>query len=223
MLFTTRSLPTRPEGGALQVGFVGSASYGMLQRLIPIFRAEYPGVELALREMTSTRIVECVDDGELDVGLVRTPLLQGTHASLLPLERDEFIIALPRASLLAAEPELRIASLASEPFVMYASGQALGLRAAAMLLCQAGGFVPRITQEAVQIQTLLSMVESGLGVALVPSVMQRFQSPQIAYRRIADLPASAQIGLSLVYRADMESGAAQRFRAVAARVFGDQV
>jgi DNA-binding transcriptional LysR family regulator len=210
-------------GGTLQVGFVGSASYGMLQRLIPIYRAEYPGVELGLREMTSTRIVEHVDGGELDVGLVRTPLLQGTRASLLPLERDEFIAALPRANSLATMPELKISSLANEPFVMYASGQALGLHAAAMLVCQGGGFVPRIAQEAVQIQTMLSLVESGLGVALVPSVMQRFQSPQIVYRRLVDMPASAQTGLALVYRADMESAAAQCFRAVAARVFGNKI
>jgi len=164
-------------------------------------------------------IVEWVDDGELDVGLVRTPLLQGTHASLMPLEHDEFVAALPRANPLAVQPELKLASLASESFVMYASGQARGLRAAAMLVCQGGGFVPRIAQEAVQIQTLLSLVESGLGVALVPSVMQRFQSPKIAYRRIVDLPPSARTGLALVYRPNMESAAARRFRAVAARAF----
>lgn len=206
-------------GGNLQVGFVGSASYGMLQKLLPLFRAEYPGVELGLRELTSTRILESVDGGELDVGLVRTPLLLGTSASLLPLERDEFIVALPRANTLASQAELNLASLAREPFVMYASGQALGLRAAAMLVCQGAGFVPRIAQEAVQIQTVLSLVESGLGVALVPSIMQRFQSKNIAYRRIVDLPASAQTGLALVYRPGMESAAARNFRQVAARVF----
>ncbi|AUL48854.1 LysR family transcriptional regulator [Bordetella trematum] len=205
-------------GGTLSIGFVGSASYGLLQRLIPVFRARYPGVELGLREMTSTRIVESVDGGELDIGIIRMPLLQDTLGCLVPLEEDRFVLAIPCSNALAKQSSVTLASLSEERFVMYASGQAMGLRAAAMLACQRAGFVPRITQEAVQIQTLLSLVESGLGVALVPSVMERFQSPRIVYRHLADPPETAQIGLSLLYRPDRESVAAHNFRMVACRV-----
>lgn len=206
-------------GGKLHVGFVGSTTYGMLQKLVPIFRAEYPAVELILREATSTRIVHQIENDELDIGLVRTPLLESTRARLVPLESDAFIAALPLGNRLAGRADLSLADMADEPFVMYTRHYAAGLQSAAMLACQHRGFVPRVAQEATQVQTVLSMVESGLGVALVPSVMQRFVSPRILYRRLIDLPAAADIGLALAYRPEVESGAAQRFRLLAVREY----
>lgn len=206
-------------GGSLHVGFVGSTTFGMLQRLVPIFRAEYPGVELILREATSARIVQMVEEDALDIGLVRTPLLQSSQACLIPLERDTFVAALPRGNALTRHPELKLSDLASESFIMYTRTEAPGLHNAAMLACQEAGFLPRVTQEAVQVQTVLSLVESGLGVALVPSVMQRFVNEKIIYRALADCPHAAAIGLALVYRPEMESPAARLFRDLASREF----
>jgi DNA-binding transcriptional LysR family regulator len=88
-----------------------------------------------------------------------------------------------------------------------------------MLACQQAGFVPRVVQQATQIQTVLALVESGLGVALVPSVMRRFISDRIVYRPLMDLPSDASIGLALAYMADSESAAASRFRKVSVQAF----
>ncbi len=206
-------------GGTLQVGFVGSTTFGMLQKLVPLFRAEYPGVELILREATSARIVQMVEEDSLDVGLVRTPLLRSSTAALVPLERDQFIAALPRGNRLVTKGLLSLADLADESFIMYARNEAAGLHSAAMLACQHAGFLPRITQEAVQVQTVLALVESGLGVALVPSVMQRFVNDKIVYRELTDFPASAEIGFALVYSPLRESAAARNFRTLASSVF----
>lgn len=207
-------------GGTLRIGFVGTTTYGMLQQLVPAFRAEYPGVELVLREATSLAIVQQLEDHALDIGLVRTPLLQSTTATLVPLLHEEFIVALPRGHALAARGPLHLADLAGETFVMYAASAAAGLHSAAMLACQQAGFLPRVAQEAVQVQTLLALVESGLGVALVPSLMQRYASEKIVYRPLLDVAASAAIGLALVHMARSESPAAARFRELAVRVCG---
>lgn len=204
-------------GGTLHVGFVGTTTYGMLQKVVPQFRAEYPGVELVLHEATSVSILQQLEDHGLDVGLVRTPLLRTTAATLIPLERDEFIVALPRGHALAGKGPLRLAELANESFVMYGAGAAAGLHSAAMLACQSAGFMPRVAQQGVQVQTLLALVESGLGVALVPSVMQRYVSDKIEYRPLLELPDSASVGLALAYMAQTESPAAARFRTAALR------
>jgi DNA-binding transcriptional LysR family regulator len=206
-------------GGTLHVGFVGTTTYGMLQRLLPRFRAEYPGVNLVLRESTSVAILDQLEERALDVGLVRTPLLRPTQATLVQLENDRFIVALPRGHELAQRGPLQLADLADQAFVMYGAGAAAGLRSAAMLACQSAGFVPKVSQEAVQVQTLLALVESGTGVALVPSVMQRYGSDQLLYRPLEDLPQAAEVGLALAYVKGGETPAAQRFREVAVRVF----
>lgn len=200
-------------GGTLNVGFVGTTTYGMLQKVVPRFRAEYPGVELVLHEATSVAILQQLEDHGLDVGLVRTPLLRSSAATLVPLERDEFIVALPRGHALAGQGPLHLKALANESFVMYGAGSAGGLHSAAVLACQSAGFMPRVAQQGVQVQTLLALVESGLGIALVPSVMQRYLSDRIAYRPLLDLPEGAAIGLALAYMPNSESPAAARFRA----------
>ena len=206
-------------GGTLHVGFVGSTTFGMLQKLVPQFLAEYPGVELVLREATSARIVQMVEEDGLDVGLVRTPLLHSSTVTLVPLERDRFIAALPRNNRLVNIGQLALSDLANEPFIMYNRTEAAGLHTAAILACQQAGFLPRIAQEAVQVQTVLSLVESCLGVALVPSVMQRSINDMIVYRALADFSPPAEIGLALIYHPEMESAAAKRFRALACREY----
>jgi DNA-binding transcriptional LysR family regulator len=205
--------------GVLQIGFVGSATYGMLQKLLPLFRAEYPGVDLTLREATSVNILQQLEDKTLDIGLVRVPLLQTSRATLIQLERDEYIAALPRGNPLTKRTMLRLSEMASESFIMYAADHAAGLHSTAMFACQQAGFLPRITQQAIQVQTVLTLVESGLGVALVPSVMQRYASERIVYRSFVDFPATASIGISLAYMAETESPAARQFRELATRAF----
>lgn len=207
-------------GGPLRIGFVGSTIYSVLPALVPAFRAAYPGVELVLREMTSHRIVDALAEEGLDVGIVRTPLLQSSTAELLTLQRDPFVLALPRAHPLAARETLTVKDLARESFVMYNAAEAAGLHGAAMALCQWAGFVPQIAQEATQVPTVLALVESGLGIALVPAVMRGQREPGVVYRELGDLPQSGETTLALAWQPGLETPAALRFIELARRCAG---
>lgn len=88
-----------------------------------------------------------------------------------------------------------------------------------MLACQNCGFLPQVAQQATQIQTVLAMVKSGLGVGLVPSVMQRFTGHKIVFRELTDLPEGSGVGLALAHKPEREGAAAQRFRATALREY----
>ena len=81
---------------------------------------------------------------------------------------------------------------------------------------QQAGFLPQMSQQAVQVQTVLSLVESGLGVALVPSIMQRHVSDKVVYRPLLDAQPGA-IAFGLAHMAETESPAAVRFREMAVR------
>ena len=105
---------------------------------------------------------------------------------------------------------------------MYTATEAAGLRMAAINACQLRGFTPRITQEAVQVQTLLSLVESGLGVALVPAGSRRHPGPNVVYKTLADFPADASIGISLAWNPDTERSAARNLREMASQAFRDK-
>ncbi len=197
--------------GRLRIGFVGSAVYGLIPTLVPAFRAEYPDVELVLREDTSARIVQRLEEETLDIGLVRTPLMQPTTLELLPLQQDRFIAALPRSHPLAAAPRLSLAAFADEPFVLYTAADASGLHSAAMAACQSAGFVPQVAQQAIQVPTVLALVASGLGVALVPEVVRGFLGEKVTYRDLDDQTAAPPTALALAWNAALESPAGERF------------
>lgn len=197
-------------GGSLRVGFVGSAVYGLISTLVPSFRAQYPNVQLVLREATSTAIVAMLDEEALDLGIVRTPLRQAHGAALQTLRRDRMLMALPAVHPLAAQNPLVLADLAREPFIMYSATDAAGLHTHAMAACQAAGFIPDVTQIATQIGTVLALVESGLGVALVPETMRAHHSPKIVYRDLHD-SASSETTLALAFISGNESPAALKF------------
>ncbi|MCK9509636.1 MAG: LysR family transcriptional regulator [Pigmentiphaga sp.] len=204
-------------GGALSVGFVGSSTHGSLQRMVRLFRSEYPGVELVLKEATSVTIMDRVAERQLDIGVVRTPLMTAPRVELSSLLAEPFVAALPAGSHLARLPELRLEDLSQESFVFYSREEAAGLHAMAILACQLSGFLPSIAQEATQVQTVLALVESGLGVALVPSIMQTAPNAGVVFRRIVDMPEAATIGLAIATPAEQPSPAASRFRELAQR------
>lgn len=154
------------QRGRLRVGFVGSATYELMPRIIPAFRARYPSIEMTIEEATSIGIVRRIEAGDLDVGLVRLPLQENAAVAARPVDRDELCLAVPSTHSFAARDKIGLAAARDEPFIM--SGPISALRGIALLACQQAGFAPRISQDAEQINAILSLVRSGLGVALVP-------------------------------------------------------
>ena len=185
------------ERGTLRVGFIATATFGLLPRLIPSFRARFPQVDLQLVEASTQTALDGLAAGTLDVGLVRTPVLAHGAFALTPLEDDELVAAVPAAGPWGGRSQAALAELAAEPFVMYARGPVPHLYAVALMRCQHSGFTPRVAQEAVQVPTILSLVESGLGVALVAGVARRQAHPGVRFLTLTDTPADFRIGLAL--------------------------
>lgn len=201
--------------GLLRVGFVGSATYALLPRLLPAFRARYPGVELVLRESANLGLLAMVESGEIDIGLVRYPTGSASALRFEIVERDVFCAVLPVGHPLVSKKRLTLARLAQEPLVDYASTRVPGLHAMVMLAFQQAGLAPRVAQEATQVQTVISLVQSGMGVALVPSVSARLAARDVVFRPVHGLPASAAIALAMASREDAYNPAARRFRELA--------
>jgi len=184
------------ERGRLAIGFVGSATFELLPRLIEPFRRRYPAVELVLNEGNSIEIQTRVEAGSLDVGLVRLPLQENPRIITQVVERDHLVVALPYSHPLARKRRLDLRQLADQPFVVHSEISVL--RATTVAACQNAGFIARIVQEAVQLQTILSLVQSGIGIALVPAKAQRFAPDRVALVPLGQLINSE---LGVVYAA----------------------
>ncbi len=210
------------DGGVLRIGFVGSATHAILPSILSQFRTRYPGVQLVLREATSIRIMESLEDETLDVGVVRIPVSARSGIRMSPLQTEPFVLAVPCHHPLATQATVCLRDLSEEGFILYTASDAAGLRMAATQACQLRGFSPKVAQEAVQVQTVIGLVGAGLGIALVPSVNQGLQRDNVVWKTLADFPESASIGIALGWQQGSESAAVRNFVEVAREVFDVQ-
>jgi DNA-binding transcriptional LysR family regulator len=182
------------EVGTLALGFISVAAYNLLPELAPEFRRRHPGVRLALQEATSDVLLAALRQGELDVGLVLPPV-EAPGLEYAPLVRETLIAALPAAHPAArAKGPLALAALAAEPFILFPRKVGVSLHDAIVGACRRAGFAPRIEQEAIQMQTIVSLVAAGMGVALVPASLEHLRRTGVVYRPLAERSPPVEIG-----------------------------
>lgn len=208
--------------GMLRIGFVGSAKNALLPQLLPNFRGQYPNVVLKFTEESNTWIINALEQQKIDIGIVRVPLTRRSQIEYLVIERDHFMVALPADHPLVNEPSLSVSQIADEAFIHYTANDVPGLHSLVSLIFEEAGFFPRVTQEAVQVQTILFLVASGLGLALVPSTSAMGMSDKVVLRPFTRLPNQAAIGLALAYNPRYEALTARRFRELAQHLSGGE-
>jgi DNA-binding transcriptional LysR family regulator len=165
------------QRGCLTVGFIGSAIGDLLPRIISPFLEAFPQVELSFEEMNSVQILHAIAARQVDIGLVRLPVMDSTPVMIEVIENDELVAALPRSDVLSRRKAIPLVALAERPFIIYSPVSVLN--ATIRLACHRCNFTPHVVQEATQVQTILSLVEAGLGVALIPARSVRFAGPGV--------------------------------------------
>jgi DNA-binding transcriptional LysR family regulator len=201
--------------GRLRLGFIDNVLWSVLPPILRAFRDRYPGIDVNLQQLDRGQQIKALEDRELDVGVLPSPQPgKGLESELLV--SAPLIIALPETNPLSRRKTLPLALLAEEPFVAFPASMKTRLLAMTTSLCTAAGFLPKITQEAQQVSTLLALVSAGLGVTLVPRWVAASHPPGIVYREIeASVPPYE---LLIVWREGSVNNAIASFRSVASQV-----
>lgn len=202
----------RGELGTLRLGFVQSATFEAMPRLLAAFRAAHPDVTLTVSAMTTLRQVAALRAGELDVGLLRPPISEPTLTTRV-VSRDPLVVALPGGHPLARRKRVPLTALADEPFVLYTREYGPAVQDAIIGYCMAAGFTPRIVQEAAGVQTIVALVAAGLGVSLLIAPTPPTAEEAVVYRPISgDVPTWE---LVLAWPTENRTAVLDRFLAVA--------
>ncbi|MFM0335578.1 LysR family transcriptional regulator [Paraburkholderia fungorum] len=198
----------RGEAGALSLAFVSTADYGLLPLLLRDFGARHPRVRLELTEATSDVQVDELVAGRIDAGLVIAPLpsRHATQLSWLPIAREPLVIAM--SSEMAArvgDPDdartewldapVSLSDVADAPLVIFPRRLAPGFYDIIMDCYGVAGLAPRIGQEAIQMQTIVSLVSAGMGVALVPQSLRNLRRTGVVYRPLRESVPAIETGL----------------------------
>jgi DNA-binding transcriptional LysR family regulator len=193
----------RGEVGSLGIGFFGAASSPFLPPLVQLYRQKYPDVQLRLYEMTPDQQLAAFDDDQIDLGFSRKlPPDRRAEFGEENVYTDQLGVALCPIHRLARQRIVRLKELASEGFVQFHRKGARTLFDEVIAVCRRAGFSPTIVSEPDFMPTVLTLVESGLCVSIVPSCVRSLKRPVLIKPII---PRSARIPLSVTWRKSDQS------------------
>jgi DNA-binding transcriptional LysR family regulator len=210
----------RGETGRLTLGFVGSATYSILPGVLKVFRRRFPEVLLSLHEMTTTQQVQALYEDRIHLGFVRPPIYE-QELMIESILKEPFVAVLPEFHRLANETQISLLTLANDPFILFPRYLGSGFYDQIVNMCQQVGFQPQVAQEAIQMQTIISLVAAELGVALVPASVQNLQRVGVVYKALAE--STSQVELAMVWRPDKISSVLQKFLEVTRQVASSEV
>lgn len=212
------------ETGRLELSFVSTADYSILPTLVRRYSALHPEVEIALSEATSDVQIAALLEGRGHAGIVIPP--PGGLPERLSYRRllvEPLVAAVPESWVsegrLAHEGErLAPGALVGAAGVIFPRRVAPAFYDLAIdtLKTLTGG--ARIVQEAIQMQTIISLVSAGIGVALVPASLRHLARTGVRYM---GLPGEApQLESGVVWRTGDATPTLGRFLDVALQPLG---
>jgi DNA-binding transcriptional LysR family regulator len=224
------------ETGRLALAFITSADYSVLPPFLRRYSERYPGVQLSLQEATSDVQIDELLRGRIDAGLLIPPLPERARAQLDYMKvLDEPLILCAPAGLALAAPArtrtraapartagdaarsgglhpgapVRLQDLPPLPLIIFPREISPALHDAILSCFRAAGITPAIGQQAIQMQTIVSLVSAGMGLALVPQSVSNLMRPGVEYRALADPTPLVETGIA--WRRDNVSPVLQGF------------
>jgi len=199
------------ETGELRIGFTSSAPFiSAVSQTLSTFRRHYPDVHIQTREINTREQIVPLNEGSLDLGLMRNTQLPDTLTWEVIL-REPLLAMIPRDHPLAAQPSVTLAELAQEPFVFFDPHVGTGLYDDILGLMRRYGLSPAITQEVGEAMTIIGLVAAGLGVSILPASFKRVQLSEMRWVAIAEEDAVSEMWLVWPKHHEL-SNAAQRFK-----------
>jgi len=151
--------------GVLRIGAGGAACEHLLPSVLQSFHDEFPRVELRVQSGPSRLTIERLLDGDLDVGLLTLPVAE-SKLRLVDIGRDELVVIAAPSHEWSSRRHIEPRELADQPLLVYERRSSTYHIVERMLL-EAGVF-PRIVMEMDHLGAVSSMVQAGLGLAVVP-------------------------------------------------------
>lgn len=160
------------ETGVIRIGTLSSVSCHWLPQLIGGFQKQYPNVAFVLHQGDNNSIPEWVRMGEVDFGFVNMSVYNGKAAFL---KEGEYRAVLPVQHPLSGQEYVTLSQLAEYPFLVIEEGSfSRPMEAFRELSLQ-----PKVRLRVHDDYSILSMVESGLGVSILPELVLRKTNYQI--------------------------------------------
>jgi DNA-binding transcriptional LysR family regulator len=186
------------ESGEVSIGCVPSSLYEVMPRLIASCRAEWPLLDIVVKEGHTSDIIDAVSDGRLDLGLVWEDKV-APPLTLKAIDRPPSIVALPRRHPLAKRRAITLKELEGERLIMFPRQITPKHYDRVIAAFHGAGVSPLVAFEANSVPSQVGFVDSGLGVAILPAYVRKFALKDVKYLPLID--PIEPVAMSVVWNA----------------------
>lgn len=178
------------QSGLIRIGTFSSVATHWIPNMIKAFRKDYPKIDFELLLGDYTEIENWILEGRVDFGFVRLP----TKAELdtVFLEEDRLLVVIPRDHWLAGCDKFPIGELSSAAFLLLEKGANVEISE----IFEHHHISPRVDLKTWDDYAIMSMVESGLGISILPELILRRIPYQIVAKEL-EVPAFRNIGIAM--------------------------
>jgi DNA-binding transcriptional LysR family regulator len=202
------------RGGRLTIGFASAALFEVLPKAIAALRDAVPYVELALREMSNAEQAAALESGDIDIGLLHTPVaVRGRmREKLIVSERLQAVV--PASHPPGDDGKLGLEDLARIGLVWFPQDQLPEVRAGILSAFRQFGCEANIVQEANRSLTVLACVAAGCGASLLPQSVRALQFTGVRVCEIREADALPAFELSAIWPHRSRATLVDRFAAL---------
>lgn len=178
------------QSGLIRIGTFSSVATHWLPNMIKIFKKDYPKIHFELLLGDYIEIESWISEGRVDFGFLRLP--PKTDLETIFLEQDRLLVVIPQDHPLSNSDKFPINELLDSPFILLEKGS----NSDVTKIFEKHQIFPQVHFTTWDDSAIMSMVESGLGISILPElVLQR-----IAYQIVAkelEVPAFRKIGIAM--------------------------
>jgi DNA-binding transcriptional LysR family regulator len=205
------------ESGDVVVAYGASASYDTAPRLLEALARDQPGIAIETQVRAAREIVAGVQDGSLDLGLVRCPP-DAPDLERRTVRADRQGLLMRSDHRLADAPEVRLTDLSEEPLLLHPREANPGHYDAVLALCREQDVVPDVVLRSLVFDLTQAPVVHGDAVAIVGESSCSALPAGLAWR---PLTPARSLGIDLVARRHDRSPAVGRLLDAADRIAGE--
>jgi DNA-binding transcriptional LysR family regulator len=153
--------------GEFRIAYISSIYSAVISDLIKHLKEQFPYVNFKLFEVSTTKQISALEQGKIDLGIIRSPVKSPKIKSRLWFQ-DGFSVVYNK-NLIQIKSEKDIPDLKEETFVFFNKDYAPHYHEVLLELCAFYGFEPQVVHESNNINSIVQLVKNGLGVSIVPS------------------------------------------------------
>lgn len=178
------------ETGLIRIGTFSSVATHWLPNIIREFQKDYPQIDYELLLGDYTEIEHWILEGRVDCGFLRLPTQP--ELDTIFLEQDKLLVVLPEEHPLTEYDRIPIAALCNDPFLLLEKGA----KAEVSEIFERCSLSPNTRFTTWDDYAVMSMVESGLGISILPQLILRRIPYRIVIKEL-EVPAFRKIGLAV--------------------------